>query len=195
MKTTFEFEVNTDAFLVDPDWEVFADQHDHRYGLAIKHFKSLVKGDAYDNEVMKLRVGRHGFYAQSRRFPAAFFGDTALPETGFVSEEEARTAVWEAVAHYRSGEAHSLTCVYSDQEATAVFFGYRLGTMERYEFGALRSGLPLHLRVLIDSGEPSEILAARSGVFIYQRTELGKHLVIRAPGRRQPYQGFGENAD
>ena len=58
MKTTFEFEVNTDAFLVDPDWEVFADQHDHRYGLAIKHFKSLVKGDAYDNEVMKLRVGR-----------------------------------------------------------------------------------------------------------------------------------------
>ena len=66
MKTTFEFEVNTDAFLVDPDWEVFADQHDHRYGLAIKHFKGLVKGDAYDNEVMKLRVGRHGFYVQSQ---------------------------------------------------------------------------------------------------------------------------------
>lgn len=195
MTPEFEFEINTDAFLVDPDWDAFATQHDHRYGLAIKHLKSMVRGRTFDNEVMKLRVGRRGFYTQSRRFPAAFFGDTAPPGVHFVEEEEARASVWDAVAHYRAGEAQSLTCIYSEGGPPDVFFGYRLGGHSRYEFGELRSGLPLHLRVLIDAEEPSEALASSRGVLIYQRLSSGDHLMIRARGRRQPYQGFGETAD
>jgi hypothetical protein len=35
-----------------------------------------VRGRSFDNEVMTLRVGPRGFYVQSRRFPAAFYGDT-----------------------------------------------------------------------------------------------------------------------
>ena len=195
MTPEFEFEVNTDAFLVDPDRDEFASQHDQRYGLAIKHLKSLVRGESFDNDVMKLRVGDGGFYAQSRRFPAAFYGDTAHPEIVHVGEEEARAAVWDAVAHYRAGEAQSLTCIYSEGGAPDVFFGYRLDGERRYEFGALRSNLPLHLRVLIDAEAPSEALASTRGVLIYQRLADGQHLIFRARGRRQPYQGFGETAD
>jgi hypothetical protein len=196
MTPEVDFEVNTDAFLVDPDWDEFASQHDQRYGLAIKHLKSLVRGQRFDNDVMKLRVGEGGgFYAQSRRFPAAFYGDTALAEVRHVGEEEARAAVWDAVAHYRAGEAQSLTCIYSEGGAPDVFFGYRLGGERRYEFGALRSNLPLHLRVLIDAESPSEALTSSRGVLIYQRLAAGQHLMIRARGRRQPYQGFGETAD
>jgi hypothetical protein len=195
MNTDFDFEVNTDAFMVDPDWDAFTVQHDHRYGLAIKHLKSLVRGRTFDNEVMKVRVGRGGFYTQSLRFPAAFFGDTAPPKVSFVREDEAREIVWDAVAHYRAAEAQSLTCVYSEVGTPDVFFGYRLDGERRYEFGTLRSSLPLHLRVLIDATVPSEVLSAPRGVIVYQRLSDGEHLVIRASGRRQPYQGFGETAD
>jgi hypothetical protein len=180
------FELNTDASLVDPDWEDFAASHDRRFGLAISHFKSLVKGRAYDNEVMRLRVGREGFYAQARNFPAAFFGDTRSPEVVTVSEAEARAAVWEAVAHYRAGEAQSLTTIYSDGDPPDVFFGYRMTADRRYELGMVRSTLPLHLRVLVDAPDASPLIDARAGVLIYQRTRRGDHVLLRAVGRRQP---------
>jgi hypothetical protein len=38
--------VNTDAALVDPDWDVFAAEHERRFGLAISHLKSLVRARA-----------------------------------------------------------------------------------------------------------------------------------------------------
>ncbi len=180
------FELNTDASLVDPDWEDFADRHDRRFGLAISHFKSLVKGRAYDNQVMRLRVGRDGFYAQARNFPAAFFGDTRAPETHAVGEAEAHAAVWEAVAHYRAGEAQSLTCVYSGDDPPDVFFGYRMAKDRRYELGGLRTALPLHMRVLVDAEDESDLVGAPRGVLIYQRTKSGQHLLVRAAGRRQP---------
>jgi hypothetical protein len=81
--------VNTDAALVDPDWDVFAAEHERRYGLAISHVKSLVRGQSFDNEVMKVRVGAGGFYVQSRRFPAAFYGDTSTPVVRKIARDEA----------------------------------------------------------------------------------------------------------
>ena len=180
------FELNTDASLIDPDWEDFAEAHDRRFGLAISHFKSLVKGRAYDNKVVRLRVGREGFYAQARNFPAAFFGDTRSPEVKTVSEVDAQAAVWEAVAHYRAGEAQSLTTIYSSDDPPDVFFGYRLTGDRRYELGQVRSSLPLHLRVLVDAPDVSPLIGARAGVLIYQRTRRGEHVLIRAGGRRQP---------
>src|SRR5690606_28317384 len=45
---------------------------------------------------------------------------------------------------------------------------------------------PLHLRVLFDSPETVVLLGARRGVLLYQRTRTGKHIVVRAPGRRMP---------
>lgn len=180
------FELNTDASLVDPDWEDFADRHDRRFGLAISHFKSVIKGRAYDNQVMRLRVGREGFYAQSRAFPAAFFGDTRAAEAHTVGEAEAHAAVWEAVAHYRAGEAQSLTCIYNGDDPPDVFFGYRLAPERRYELGRLRTALPLHLRVLVDADAPSALVGDRRGVLIYHRTRSGQHLLVRAAGRSQP---------
>ncbi len=180
------FELNTDASLVDPDWEDFAESHDRRFGLAISHFKSLVKGRTYDNQVMRLRVGREGFYTQARNFPAAFFGDTRSPEVRTVPEAEARAAVWEAVAHYRAREAQSLTAVYSGDDPPDVFFGYRLTSDRRYELGHVRSTLPLHLRVLVDAPDVSPLIGAPAGVLIYQRTRRGEHVLVRAVGRRQP---------
>ena len=88
---TAGFEINTDASLIEPDWEIFAAEHDRRYGLAISYLKSRVQGDSYDNQVMELRVGRQGFYAQSRRFPAAFFGDTTAPTRSFIPASLAAT--------------------------------------------------------------------------------------------------------
>lgn len=189
---TAGFEINTDASLIEPDWEVFAAEHDRRYGLAISYLKSRVQGDSYDNQVMELRVGRQGFYAQSRRFPAAFFGDTTAPARSFITEEEAEGVAWEAMALYRSGEAQSLTCVYSAQDPPDVFFGYRVVRQQHYEFGMLRPALPLHLRVIVDAGEPFDPLGSESGVLIYQRTSAGDHLLLQAPGRRQPFQARGE---
>src|SRR5690606_7566376 len=109
----FGFEINTDGALLDPDWDgdVF-EVHDRRYGLAISHFKSSVRGRSYDNDFVSLRVGSGGYYTQSKRFPLAFFGDTARAEVKIVDEAQARAVVWEAVAHYRSEEAQSLVCVY-----------------------------------------------------------------------------------
>lgn len=186
------FEVNTDVALVDPDWEVFANQHDRRYGLAISYLKSVVRGNAYDNDVIRLRVGRRGYYAQSKRFPAAFFGDTTPPALEEIVEEEARAVAWEAVALYRSGEAQSLTTIYSDGDPGDLFFGYRVRERERYEFGGIRATLPLHLRVMIDASEPVDLLGGAQGVLIYQRTSAGKHMLLRATGRRQPFAGAGE---
>ncbi len=183
-----DFEINTDAALVDPDWEAFVERHDARYGLAIHHLKSLVKGRRFDNEAMKVRVGPRGFYLQSRRFPAAFFGGTDLPEVSFVSEDEARAIAWEAAALYRAGDAQSLTCVYDDGDPPEVFFGYRTGESERYELGALQGGLPLHVRVMIDASSESELIGARQGTLVYQRSGDGRHVVLRRTGRRAPYQ-------
>ena len=191
----FEFEINTDAALVDPDWEAFVERHDERYGLAIHHLKSLVKGRRFDNDAMKLRVGPSGFYLQSRRFPAAFFGGTDLPEVSFVDEDEARSLVWEATALYRSGDAQSLTCVYDDGDPPEVFFGYRVGSTERYELGELQGGLPLHARVMIDAQEPSELIAARYGTLVYQRSADGRHVVLRRVGRRRPFHPLGAIRD
>lgn len=106
-------EINTDGELLGlgGGGDLF-DAHDKRFGLAISHFKNAVRGRAYDNESVALRVGRSGYYAQSKRFPLAFFGDSARPDVAVIDAAEARSVVWEAVAHYRADEAQSLVCVY-----------------------------------------------------------------------------------
>lgn len=181
------FEINTDGALLDPDWDgdVF-DVHDRRYGLAISHFKSSVRGRSYDNDFMSVRVGNAGYYTQSKRFPLAFFGDSARADVKLVDEAHARAVVWEAVAHYRSEEAQSLVCVYPSDEQDDVFLGYRSRGGRRYEYGGLRTDMPLHLRVLFESSQTVDLLGARRGVLLYQRTRSGKHVVVRAPGRRSP---------
>ncbi len=191
---TSRFEVNTDTAFLDPDWEDFAELHERRYGLAIAYLKGLVSGtshsDEHSNDVMDFVVGDNGFYVQSKAFPAAFYGDMGRYSLETVSEADAQAIVWEAVALYRANEAQSLTCVYSDATPAEVFFGYRVDLnerIERYELGYVRSGLPLHLRVMIDSDDTPDILGQDSGVLVYQRTPNGKHLVLRAPGRRQPF--------
>ena len=181
------FEVNTDIEFIDPDWEDFAELHDRRYGLAISYVKSVVKGNSFDNQVMNVRLGREGFYVQAKNFPASFYGDTGFSSHAFVSEAEAQAAVFDAVALYRAGDARSLTCVYSDSSPADVFFGYRFSEGERYEMGMMRSNLPLHLRVMVDAQEPSDLLNDARGVLIYQRTGDGRHLLVRAPGRRHPF--------
>ncbi len=184
-----EFELNTDAALLDQRWMDFEDQHERRFGLAIDHLKSLVRGRSYDNDAMKLRVGAGGFYTEAQNFPAAFYGDTGRATVNFVSPTEAAALVWEAVAHYRSEEASSLTAVYTDDEPPEFFFGYRVSEFRRYEIGFLRTSVPLHLRVLFDCEAEVPLLGANSGVLIYQRTRNGKHVVVRAVGRRQPLLG------
>lgn len=181
--------VNTDAALVDPDWDDFAAEHERRFGLAISHLKSLVKGRSYDNEVMKVRVGAGGFYVQSRRFPAAFYGDTQAPTVRTVSAAEAEELAWEAAAHYRAGEARSLTCVYGDEDPPDVFFGYRLAGTRRYELGHLRMRTPLHLRVLLEASGPIDALPDGHGVLVLQRLPDGRFVLLSAPGRRPPFAG------
>lgn len=181
-----EFEINTDSALLDPTFGDVFDGHDRRFGLAISHFKSTVRGRSYDNDHMTLRVGKGGFYAQSKRFPLAFFGDSAKAVVTTVDEAEARAIVWEAVAHYRAEEAQSLVCTYDSDDPNEVFLGYRVADDRRYEFGTLKTDLPLHLRILFDSVEEVQLLGARTGVLIYQRTKAGKHVVVRASGRRRP---------
>lgn len=184
------FEVNTDVALIDPDWDQFAGRHDHLFGLAISHLKSVVRGRSYDNDVMKVRAGRSGYYVQSRQFPAAFFGDTNAATVRFVGEEEAGALVWEAVAHYRSGEAQSLTAIYGGNDKVEFFFGYRLAGQGRYEYGHLKPVLGHHLRVMINAEEPLEVLGGASrGVLIHQRLPDDRHVIITAAGRRQPYLG------
>lgn len=194
------FEVNTDIAFIDTDWDEFEEWHDRRFGLAIDYVKSTVKGVSHANKVMDLVIGGGGFYAQSKQFPAAFYGDTGDAELRCVDSAEAQEVVWEAVAMYRAGEVQSLTCVYSDAPGD-VFFGYRINTpgdppvIERYEMGTLRTSLPLHVRVMIDAPDAPELLGATQGVLVYQRSLAGKHLLLKAPGRRQPFPllgGFSE---
>lgn len=185
------FEINTDAALVDPDWEAFAGRHEERYGLAIHHLKSLVDGSSFDNDAVRLRVGPQGFYLQSRRFPAHFCGGTGEADVEFVSEDEAHAVVWEATAAYRAGEARSLTCVYRDGDPPEAFFGYRVDDEECYEMGVMRGGLPLHLRVMVDGAADSALVGGPRGLVVYQRTVDGRHLVLRRAGRPNPYQPAG----
>ncbi len=184
--------VNTDATLVDPDWDDFAAEHERRFGLAISQLKSQVRGRSFDNEAMILRVGSAGFYVQSRRFPAAFYGDTVKPEVSYVDAEEVDLLVWEAVATYRVGDARSLTCVYSDDDPPDVFFGYRTAPRRRFELGVLRPIRPLHLRIVVEGGGPMEALGATSGVLVVQRLKDQAFVVVRATGRRQPFLAFPE---
>lgn len=182
------FEVNTDVALVNPDWLQFAGNHDQRFGLAISHLKSLIRGRSYDNDAMRVRVARNGYYVQSRQFPAAFFGDLTSARIRFVTAEEADAISWEAVAHYRSGEAESLTRVYSAGERPDFFFGYRFRGHSRYEYGTLQAKPDVHLRVMLAAEEPLELLdGERRGVVILQRLADGRNVLIVAPGRRQPY--------
>jgi hypothetical protein len=182
--------VNTDAALVDPDWDLFASEHDRRFGLAISQLKSQVRGRRYDNEVMRMRVGPRGFYVQSRRFPAAFYGDTARPDVREIDADEADVLAWEAFALYRSGEAQSLTCIYSDDDPPDVFFGYRTGSRRRYELGLIRQARPLHLRVMIEADEEVEVLGSSRGVMIVQRIDAARFVFVRSAGRRQPFAGL-----
>lgn len=192
--TTPRFEVNTDIELINPDWDEFTANHEQRYGLAIAYLKNEVKGNSYGNAVMKLVVGEAGFYTQSKQFPGAFYGDLGVSECSFLSEEEAQAVTWEALALYRAGEAQSFTAVYSNVSSD-VFFGYRIGDDERYELGYPKTALPLHLRIMIDAPHKTELLGHAKGVLLYQRTEAGQHLLLKAPGRRQPFpllEGFRE---
>lgn len=187
-----DFEINTDSALLDPTFGDVFDGHDRRFGLAISHFKSTVRGRSYDNDQMTLRVGKSGYYTQSKRFPLAFFGDSAKAVVTIVDESEARAIVWEAVAHYRAEEAQSLVCTYDSEDPNDVFLGYRVADDRRYEFGALKTDMPLHLRILFDAAQEVPLLGvragsgARTGVLIYQLTKAGKHVVVRASGRRRP---------
>lgn len=180
------FELNTDSSLFDPHWDDFERAHEQRYGLAIEHLKSRVRGRSYDNDAMKVRVGIGGYYTQAQNFPAAFYGDTGKARVTHVSSNEAAAVVWEAVAHYRAEEAYSITCIYSDDEPPDFFLGYRVSDDRRYEIGTLRSALPLHMRVIFDADSAIPMLGARGGTLLYQRTRSGKHVLVRAPGRRQP---------
>lgn len=188
-RTGADVVVNTDAALIDPDWDVFAAEHERRFGLAISHLKSLVKGQVFDNEVMKVRVGPGGFYVQSRRFPAAFYGDTGRPSVRYVGTEEAGVIAWDAAAHYRAGEARSLTCVYGDDDPPDVFFGYRMAGRRRYELGALRHRLPLHARVLVEGAPASELVPGGHGVVVLQRLAEERFVVLTALGKRPPFSG------
>jgi hypothetical protein len=181
------FEVNTDIALIDPDWEVFEQLHDQRYGLAISYLKHVVKGDTFDNQVMDLKISERGFYVQSKNFPAAFYGDTANVGFSFISESEVQGVIFDAVSLYRSGDARSLTCIYNDAQPPDFFFGYRLNGEEVYHMNSLRMAPPLHLRVMVEAKEEVELLGACAGAIIYQRTLDGRHLLIRAPGRKQPF--------
>lgn len=198
-------EVNTDTSLIDPDWEDFAEFHDHYYGLAIDYIKNMVKGVSYENNVTDLVVGEAGFYVQSKNFPVAFYGDTGAAHVRLLSESEAQALIWEATALYRAGDVQSLTCVYSDRSPLDSFFGYRIEGNERYELGGLRTSMPLHMRAMVDaqmtedgnlaSEWETDWLEEPKGVLVYQRTLKGEHLLITAPGRRQPFPligGFGE---
>lgn len=200
-------EVNTDTSLIDPDWEDFAEFHDHYYGLAIDYIKNMVKGMSYENNVTDLVVGEAGFYVQSKNFPVAFYGDTGAAQVRFLSESEAQALVWEATALYRAGDVQSLTCVYSDRSPLDSFFGYRIEGNERYELGGLRTSMPLHMRAMVDAYVPeddsqdssssinldwdTDWLDEPKGVLVYQRTLKGEHLLITAPGRRQPFPLIG----
>ena len=158
----FEFELNTDAALVDQRWFDFEEQHQRRFGLAIDHLKARVRGRSYDNDAEAARRDRRLLHAVAE-LPAAFYGDTGKATVTFVTENEAAAAVWEAVANYRSEEARSLTAIYSDDEPPDFFFGYRVSEWRRYEIGFLRSSVPLHLRVLFDSDVEVPLLGANSG--------------------------------
>jgi hypothetical protein len=179
--TMIGFEVNTDISFIDPDWEIFEELHDRRYSLAIGYLKSVVQGNTFDNQVMNVRISQEGFYTQSKRFPAVFYGDMGEANFEFVDEDEARALLFEAFALYRSGDARSLTCIYSEGQPVDVFFGYRINDDECYELGTKRSSLPLHLRVMIEAGETTDLLGTTQGALIYQRTLDGRHLFIRAP--------------
>ncbi|MEM6428800.1 MAG: hypothetical protein AAF708_06115 [Deinococcota bacterium] len=188
-------EVNTDTSLIDPDWEDFAGYHDQHYGLAIDYIKHMVKGLSYENNVADLIIGDAGFYVQSKNFPAVFYGDTGAAQISILTESEAQALVWEATAFYRAGDVQSLTCMYSDRSPLDSFFGYRTESGERYELGGLRTSLPLHLRAMVDAKQDVEWetdwLGANKGVLVYQRTFKGEHLLVSAPGRRQPFPLIG----
>ncbi|MGL4611331.1 MAG: hypothetical protein ACRCYY_16925 [Trueperaceae bacterium] len=189
------FEVNTDLALIDPDWEIFEQLHDQRYGLAISYLKQVVDGHTFDNKVMNLKISEKGFYVQSKNFPAAFYGDTGASSFSFIPDDEIQGIIFDAVSLYRSGDARSLTCIYTEGTPPDVFFGYRINGDEVYHMNTLRMTLPLHLRVMVEAQEEVELLGACSGAIIYQRTLDGRHLLIRAPGRKQPFpliDGFSE---
>jgi hypothetical protein len=189
------FEVNTDIALIDPDWDIFEQLHDQRYGLAISYLKHVVKGNTFDNQVMNLHISEQGFYVQSKNFPAAFYGDTGASSFTFVPDNEIQGIIFDAISLYRSGDARSLTSIYREGSPPDLFFGYRINEEDVYEMGGLRMTLPLHLRVMVEAQEEVEVLGAASGAIIYQRTLDGRHLLIRAPGRKQPFpllDGFSE---
>jgi hypothetical protein len=193
LNTLPPFEVNTDITFLDPDWGAFEERHDRYYGLAIDYLKQQVTGRSYANQAMELVVGEAGFYVQSKGLPAAFYGDMGRAQLRLVSRDEAQAIAWEATALYRAGEAQSLTCVYSAATPPEVFFGYRLEVAERYELGFLQGRLPIHLRVMVDASQAVEVLGHSNGVLLYQRLPDGSHVVLRAPGRRQPFpllEGF-----
>lgn len=192
VENEFGFELNTDSHLINQEWGDFEALHDRRYGLAIDHLKAKVRGRAYDNEAMRLRVGPQGYYTQSKRFPAAFFGDTGHASVSFVDGSEAAALVWELVAHYRAEEASSLTAVYETGDPFDFFFGYAQNDWRRYELGHLRRSMPIHMRVLFAPDSPVSLLDDAGGVIIYHRTRGGKHLVLKAKGRRRPLLNGGQ---
>ncbi|MEZ4607955.1 MAG: hypothetical protein R2880_02325 [Deinococcales bacterium] len=192
-----EFEVNTDAAFINPDWENFPLLHEQRYGLAIEYIKHAIKGVAYDNKVMHMVVSDKGFYTQAVNFPAAFYGEICEATLEVIDKEKAHVLIWEAIALYRAGDVQSLTCIYSENQPD-VFFGYRIqgdGESQVYELGNLRNQAPLHLRVMVDSKEETELLNHYKGVLIYQQGPKGEHLILKAKGKRQPFpllDGFSD---
>lgn len=182
-----QLSINTDASLIQADWQHFAEYHQRHYGLAIEYLKSSIQKANpryYRNNVMEVAVSEVGFYSQAVHFPAAFYGDTAPVTLEPIQANQIDALAWEAVTLYRNGDVQSLTAIYSEYDRSDVFFGYRvqqIGQKELYELGSLRNAQPVHLRVIIDSPQASDVFGLQQGTLIYQRTSEGQHILLRAP--------------
>ena len=164
---------------------------DERWGLAMEYLKERVErpklentldANVFENDAVRLVMSSAGFFYEFNAMKESFFGSTRPITLERISDDEARSTLWDAVSLYRSGEGRVMVIYgpnYRD-DYRHIFLGHYLG-YEPIERGELKLDLPLFFRVDVDSMDNNALIGGAKGVAFFVRTRTGDNILLRVP--------------
>jgi hypothetical protein len=184
---TLEVNINVEDTFIFPNER----RIDERWGLAMEYLKdrverpvleNLLSANVFENDAVRLVMSSAGFFYEFNAMKESFFGSTRPITLERLSDDEARSTLWDAISLYRSGEGRVMVIYgpnYRD-DYRHIFLGHYLG-FEPIEKGELKLEMPLFFRVDVDSMDANVLVGGAKGVAFFVRTRAGENILIRVP--------------
>jgi hypothetical protein len=179
-----EVNINVEDTFIFPNEKRVED----RWGLARDYLKDHVRnrathgGHSFENDAARVVICKEGFFYEFFDMPESFYGSTRAVSIERLTDDEARSSLWEAISLYRSGEGRVMV-IYGPnyrEDYRHIFLGHYLG-YEPLERGEMKVEVPMFFRVDVDALETSGLVGGDKGVAFFIRTKQGENILIRLP--------------